>query len=167
MGAGNKSAAKDGVKWLMAMKCGKEGTELTMDWKNLPTPGWSLYGWYYMTQALFQGTNGTGNAGRSGTAHSPPRSQRNQDREGFWLSPVDKYARQWADARERKAWPVDPKTGKHTEALFTELNSKIWATTMCTAYARSLLQTSPSFKITGHAEAATTPKETKEDDLTL
>lgn len=169
MGAGNKSAAKDGVKWLMAMKNGgKEGTELTMDWKNLPG-GWALYGWYYMTQALFQGTNGTGNAWKKWDSSFSSTLTKEQDREGFWLSPIDKYGKAvGGHAESGKPGPVDPKTGKPTAALFTELNSKIWTTTMCTLMLEVYYRHLPSFKVSGHAEASTTTaKETKEDDLTL
>lgn len=173
MGAGKSSAAKNGVKHLeeMPMVSGDAASQLSMDWKHIPS-GWSLYGWYYMTQALFQGYSGSGSTWRKWNNEFTKVLMKEQEREGYWRCPYDKYPPKGSPGHAETCTPgVDANTKQPTKPLFTELDSQIWATTMCCLMLEVYYRYLPTFKVVGghdaEGDAGGGAEKKKDDDLSL
>ncbi len=169
MGAGKSKAALGGMKWIenfKPKKDGKEGSELDMDWKNPPS-GWALYGWYYMTQALFQGHNGTGNVWRKWNSEFTKSLMREQEREGYWRTPIDKYSKEnFGHGESYRSPGLNAETKKPNPPVFTELESYLWATCMCTLMLEVYYRYLPTFKVVG-GHGGDGPEDKKKDDEDL
>jgi len=172
MGAGKGKAAQGGMKWIESFKAkkegNKEGVELDMDWKNPPSM-WALYGWYYMTQALFQGHSGTGNAWRKWNSEFTKCLMKEQEREGYWRTPIDKYAKEnFGHGESFRSPGVNAETKKPIEPVFTEIESQLWATCMCTLMLEVYYRYLPTFKVVGgHGGDAPEDKKKDDEDLSL
>jgi len=135
MGEHRSRAAESGLKWLekYASPGAKKGSELKMDWKKLPASQTPTLGWYYMTQAIFQGTKGKGNIWRKWNASMASTLVREQEKEGYWQAPADKYPlppqKKMIDGKEVLVPTI---INESKDGGFSELNSKIWATVYCT-----------------------------------
>lgn len=174
MGGGESKSAREGLTWLENYRPGgKDNSELKMDWKNLPGT-MSILGWYYMTQALFQGYAGKGSNWKRWNASMINSLVREQHPKGYWPCPADKY-------------PVfieviDKETGKkHKEEKvmpessfggFSELNGKIWATVYFCMSLEVYYRYLPTFTV-GKVKAPSAQKEAEakaieeEEDLSL
>ena len=169
MGAGKSPEAKEGLKWIEKHNAGgKDGAELAMDWRHLPSP-WALYGWYYMTQALFQGHSGTGNVWRKWNSEFTKCLMKEQEREGYWRTPLDKYGKENFGMGESFRSPgINPDTKKPNEPVFSELESQLWATCTCTLMLEVYYRYLPTFKVVGgHGGEGPEDKRKDDDDLSL
>lgn len=171
MGAGRSSEARNGMKWIENMKVGRDQETRKMDWKNPPSGSMPLYTWYYMTQAIFQGTGGKGRTWTAWNRSFKSVLQKEQDREGFWRSPHDKY-RKNPGGFESGAPPVlDTKTGKMMGGgTWTDLGCKVWSTSMCTLMLEVYYRFLPTFKVSEHEGGGSSSQNDimeSFDDLTL
>jgi len=58
------------------------------------TAVWSLYAWYYYTQAIFQGEQGKGANWKKWNSSFSKELIKQQNADGYWISPVHKYTYQ-------------------------------------------------------------------------
>ena len=147
----NGQEAQKGYEWLLNHRPnGKEYSELKMDWTNLPSQT-SALGWYYMTQALFQATGGRGTAWRKWNRQMTAALIKEQNREGYWECPADKY-KQWDVVKERQRngrVKEIKRLKQYTESklgAFTEHNARIWATVYFTLTLEVYYRYLPTFK---------------------
>ncbi len=182
MGGGESKAAKTGLTWLENYRPqNRENSELKMDWKNLPGE-MSILGWYYMTQALFQGYAG-GTLSREAKSNWTKWNRsmiqtltREQHASGYWPCPADKYP--------NMVEVIDKETGKrHKEEKvmkessfggFSEHNGKLWATVYFTMSLEVYYRYLPTFTVgkvkpanKEAMEAAKAKAEAEEEDLSL
>ena len=105
------------------------------DWKgkNGKVPGWSMYQWYYQTQAIFQGHDGKGLVWNKWNKAFIREMRMRQKSDGRWETP---------------AFEASSKGG-HGEQMFEGIDQPVYATAlsclMLTVYYRYL----PSFDIAG------------------
>jgi hypothetical protein len=147
LGQGKSPEAKAGLSWIETTQSGKY---MKCDWKEAGTGTmyWALYGWYYQTQALFQGYSGTGGNWDTWNKEFQRALLKEQETDGHWSSPSEKYG------------PPSVKTGaneahrEHSNSAFrgSQLDLYIYSTSLCnlmlTVYYRYL----PTFKVTAGAE---------------
>jgi len=157
---GESPAAREGLAWLERYRPGdKDNSELKMDWKNLPGE-MSILGWYYMTQALFQGYSGKGNKWQRWNKSMVNALIHEQDPRGFWPCPSDKYPvykmlPQKNDmgeiVRDKNGQPRMEKTEcvmpESSYGGFSELNGRIWATVYFCMSLEVYYRYLPTFKI--------------------
>ena len=157
-GAGNSDAAKKALKYLESIR----GTELTMDWRDLPSLS-PLYLWYYQTQAIFQGHAGSGPVWKSWNTSFTKCLLKEQESDGHWETPTVKYA-------DKK---LDPKTGKITYqgleiiGATTEgenMDMKVYSTTLCILMLEVYYRYLPTYKIERGAAPETGGDFKKKDD---
>ncbi|OGV54017.1 MAG: hypothetical protein A2X49_15190 [Lentisphaerae bacterium GWF2_52_8] len=164
-GAGKLSAAQKGLALIESIKIkGAEGTELTMDWKNITDGlGTPLYGWYYFTQAVFQGHSGSGPEWKKWNASFTKTLTKEQETDGHWETPSVKYA-------DKK---LDPKTGKMVYSGLETISAtpggdnmdmKVYSTALCILMLEVYYRYLPTYKVEGgHADTGESQK--KDDDL--
>lgn len=167
---GESTAAKEGLAWLERYRPGdKENSELKMDWKNLPGE-MSILGWYYMTQALFQGYGGKGRNWQRWNKSMINALIREQDPKGFWPCPADKYPiytmvpkknESGEIIREKNGQPkmerVQRVMKESSYGSFNELNGKIWATTYFCMSLEVYYRYLPTFKVKDKPVKADSP----------
>lgn len=157
---GDSPAAQEGLAWLERYRPGdKDNSELKMDWRNLPGD-MSILGWYYMTQALFQGYGGKGPKWKRWNSSMIKALIREQDPEGFWPCPADKYpVYTMVPKRDENGEIVKDKNGRakmekkervmpeSSFGGFSEINGKIWATTYFCMSLEVYYRYLPTFKV--------------------
>ena len=166
-GEGKTKEARAGMKFIENFKLKYKDPDsfLEMDWKYIGSaPGAAgtmpLYTWYYMTQAVFQGHSGDGKIWSRWNKSFRDTLTKEQDREGFWDSPIAKYAK-------------DPKmrNGGHEGSVGsfgTVMGQRVWSTSMCTLMLEVYYRFLPTFKTTAadnaHGGGAGGADEEEDDD---
>ena len=182
---GESPAAKEGLAWLKQFRPGdKKDSEMKMDWKNLPGE-LSILGWYYMTQALFQGYGGKGSDWKRWNKSMIDTLLKEQDPQGFWPCPADKYPVYiMVPEKDEKGAVIKDGNGrpkmKRVERVmressfggFCEINGKIWATTYFCMSLEVYYRYLPTFKVkdkpvTGNSESAALDAGEDDNDLSL
>lgn len=154
----NGKAAKEGYQWLSEYKANNvEGSELKMDWANLPGKTPSL-AWYYMTQAMFQGGFGTDENWKKWNRSITRSLLKYQKREGYWRCPADEVP-QFKIVRVNKStnpkkprWVEEKQEVVYNESEnggFTQLNSRIWSTVYFTLTLEVYYRYLPTFQPDG------------------
>ena len=157
---GDSPAAREGLAWLERYRPNdKNNSELKMDWKNLPG-NMSALGWYYMTQALFQGYSGTGPKWKHWNTSMINSLVKEQDPKGFWPCPADKYPVQAKVPRKDKYGEIIRDKNGRAEMKnvirvlpessyggFSELNGRIWATVYFCMSLEVYYRYLPTFKV--------------------
>lgn len=160
MGSNGKQA-KRGYKWLCEFQPNDvDKSQLKMDWKNLPSQT-SALGWYYMTQALFQGSSGKGEEWKKwnrSVIATLCREQNQTAEGGYWQCPADKYQHFDIKRVNKSTNPKKPKwVEEKVEKIynessmggFTELNGKLWATVYFTLALEVYYRYLPTFQTDG------------------
>ena len=146
-----------------------------MDWKNLPGT-MSILGWYYMTQALFQGYEGEGSKWKKWNGSMVKSLLREQHMDGYWPCPADKYP-----VHVEKPDPENPKKMIKEEKVmpessyggFSEINGRLWATVYFCMSLEVYYRYLPTFKVkdqpqkSGPASDDMEEEEVDDDDLSL
>ncbi len=149
LGDGKSVEAKGGLATL------ESPAHFWIDWRGQDgnIPGWSMYQWYYQTQAIFQGHEGTGSTWKSWNKDFSRELIRRQKSDGRWETPSYEFGEK----------------GGHGESMFEGIDQPVYATSlaclMLTVYYRYL----PTFQVAqarpaaavGEADAA------KDEDLGL
>jgi len=154
----NGKASKEGYKWLCNFSPNnKEGGQLKMDWTNLPGKTPSL-GWYYMTQAMFQGGFGTDKNWKTWNKSVSQTLLKYQEREGYWKCPADKVPQFKIVKKNISKNPKKPRYVEEKQEViynesenggFTQLNSRIWTTVYFTLTLEVYYRYLPTFKEDG------------------
>lgn len=156
----NSNAAQKGYEWLCRFKTtGEEGSELRMDWKaeSLPSKTPALT-WYYVTQALFQGSSASEKGARNWKRWNGSMAKslvEEQHHEGYWLPPADKYPKyriQRVATGKRgkfKEQKVEQIYNESTRGGFTDHNAKIWCTVYFTLCLEVYYRYLPTFQPDG------------------
>lgn len=147
MGDGKSEQAMSGLKWLETYNPDplKKGGELKMNWRNLPSQT-SALGWYYMTQALFQAYKGKGTIWTAWNRSVTSVLLREQNHEGYWLCPADKYPSDEEKVIDGKKMRVPKIYNESSVGGFSETNAKLWATVYFTLTLEVYYQYLPTFK---------------------
>ena len=129
LGDGRSSEAKAGLSSL------ESPSNFWFDWKGKDSkvPHWSMYQWYYQTQAIFQGNDGTGSNWKKWNRMFSQELIRRQKSDGRWETPSFEHE--------------GPGKGGHGEQSFQGLDQPVYATSlaclMLTVYYRYL----PTFQV--------------------
>ena len=152
-GEGKSSQAKAGLQTL------QEPQLFWVSWKgkdggNYEPLGWSLYQWYYQTQAMFQGFNGKGGGWKKWNKMFTRELLKRQKSDGRWESPAFEHAKA---------------AGKgHGEQRFKGLDQPVYATSLCCLMLEVYYRYLPTFKVAKHKPAANANAGGgEEDDLGL
>ncbi len=153
MGSNGREAQK-GYEWLTKFKPNnKDNSEMRMDWKNLPSQT-SAVGWYYMTQAIFQATSGTGKEWNRWNTSVCRTLIREQNSAGYWECPADKYEHfeekmiTLQNGRQ-KLDKVQKIYNESEQGGWTPENAKLWATTFFTLTLEVYYRYLPTFEADG------------------
>ncbi len=153
MGSNGREAQK-GYEWLINFKPnGKDNSELKMDWRNLPSQTPAV-GWYYMTQAIFQASSGKDKYWRMWNNSFCKRLVSEQQPEGYWLCPADKYEHfetkvvTLPNGRKKES-KVQKIYNESMEGGWTEGNARLWATTFFTLTLEVYYRYLPTFEADG------------------
>jgi hypothetical protein len=140
-GEGNSPEAKAGLQTLLTPKF------FWISWKgnNGVIPQWSLYQWYYETQAMFQGFHGRGGGWKKWNRMFTKELLKRQKSDGRWLSPVYEF---------------DKKALNHGEKSFVGLDQPVYATSLCCLMLEVYYRYLPTFKVSHHR----TPKTARKDE---
>jgi hypothetical protein len=155
MGEGKSREALTGLKYIETY--GK-GVWMKCDWQA--TVGgtlyqWSLYQWYYQTQALFQGYSGAGGAWDEWNREFQKALMKEQESDGHWSSPSEKYGK---GGGQEAAKAVADAKGKLKPGFFAStenINLYVYSTSLCCLMLEVYYRYLPTFKVAGdHAAGA-------------
>jgi len=104
-----------------------------------PTHGWALYQWYYQTQAIFQGNNGTGGTWKAWNKMFSSELIKRQKKDGRWETPSFEH---------------NPGKGGHGEGSFKGLDQPVYATSLCCLMLEVYYRYLPTFKVSKMKVAA-------------
>ncbi|HCE46465.1 MAG TPA: hypothetical protein DET40_23215 [Lentisphaeria bacterium] len=152
-GEGKSKQAMDGLKWIETSQSGKY---MKCNWQE--PAGWSLYLWYYQTQALFQGYNGNGGNWDAWNKEFQRAVMKEQESDGHWSSPMEKYGKDKAGHGE-------------TSGLFKGIDLYVYSTSLCCLMLEVYYRYLPTFKVTvgveGPAEGGAAAKAEAKDELKI
>ena len=144
-GEGKSSQAKAGLATLQTPNL------YWVSWKGIngKVPGWSLYQWYYQTQAMFQGFSGKGGGWKKWNKMFTRELLKRQKSDGRWETPAFEHAA----------------GGKgHGEQAFKGLDQPVYATSLCCLMLEVYYRYLPTFKVAKHKPAVAAGEGDGEDD---
>lgn len=128
LGAGKSPAVQNGLRW---MEKHDKGAMLQCKWQK--EQRFPLYLWYYQTQALFQGHQGTGKVWKDWNKDLTETLLKNQEKDGRWFSPAARIS--------------ETEDGENVK-LFSESNDlAIYCTSLCTLMLEVYYRYLPSYEV--------------------
>ncbi|OGV58765.1 MAG: hypothetical protein A2X45_20795 [Lentisphaerae bacterium GWF2_50_93] len=153
LGAGKSTEAQKGLKWI---ETSDEGKLMTCDWASAQS--WSIYQWYYQTQAIFQGYSGEGPTWKRWNQEFTKSLLKEQEADGHWSTPEQKYGKD--------------KSGEVAKGHFKgEMDLNVYSTSLCCLMLEVYYRYLPTFKVTagveGPAEGGAAAKAEAKDELKI